>query len=85
MWRRRRLRCVKAATGRPGCKARKGLVPEFTGISDPYDIPERAEVRIDTCRLMPKAAAEEIFFYLPNESLIRSVEVAQNIAEKYAN
>jgi sulfate adenylyltransferase len=29
-------------------KARQGLIPEFTGISDPYEVPEAPELRIDT-------------------------------------
>jgi adenylylsulfate kinase-like enzyme len=29
-------------------KARAGEIPEFTGVSDPYEPPARAEVTIDT-------------------------------------
>src|SRR3712207_3632569 len=29
-------------------KARAGEIPEFTGVSDPYEAPERAEVVVDT-------------------------------------
>ena len=29
-------------------KARAGMIPEFTGISDPYEVPEDADVRLDT-------------------------------------
>jgi adenylyl-sulfate kinase len=29
-------------------KARAGEIPQFTGISDPYEVPERAELTIDT-------------------------------------
>jgi sulfate adenylyltransferase len=29
-------------------KARRGEIPEFTGISSPYEIPEDADVRVDT-------------------------------------
>ncbi|KAA3620310.1 MAG: bifunctional sulfate adenylyltransferase/adenylylsulfate kinase, partial [Proteobacteria bacterium] len=28
-------------------KARKGIIPEFTGVSDPYDVPENPELVID--------------------------------------
>ena len=38
-------------------KARKGVIPEFTGISDPYEVPERAELRIDTANCTPMEAA----------------------------
>ena len=45
-------------------KARKGVIPEFTGISDPYEEPENPEIRIDTTDLTPMQAAQEIYLYL---------------------
>ena len=45
-------------------KARKGIIPEFTGISDPYEAPEHPEIVIDTTDLTPMQAAQEIFLYL---------------------
>ena len=45
-------------------RARKGLIPEFTGISDPYEEPEEPEIRIDTTDLSPMQAAQEIYLYL---------------------
>ena len=45
-------------------RARKGIIPEFTGISDPYEEPERPEITIDTTDLTPMQAAQEIFLYL---------------------
>ena len=45
-------------------KARQGLIPEFTGISDPYEEPEHPEIAIDTTDLTPMQAAQEIFLYL---------------------
>ena len=45
-------------------KARKGIIPEFTGISDPYEKPEHPEITIDTTDLTPMQAAQEIFLYL---------------------
>jgi sulfate adenylyltransferase len=32
-------------------KARAGVLPEFTGVSSPYEVPEDADVRIDTSML----------------------------------
>jgi adenylylsulfate kinase-like enzyme len=29
-------------------KARAGEIPQFTGVSDPYEVPGRAELTIDT-------------------------------------
>ncbi|NOX08342.1 MAG: bifunctional sulfate adenylyltransferase/adenylylsulfate kinase [Gammaproteobacteria bacterium] len=51
-------------------KARKGLIPEFTGVSDPYEIPEAPEIRIDTSDLSPMEAAEEVFLYLFQEGYL---------------
>ena len=45
-------------------KARKGIIPEFTGISDPYEVPEHPEITIDTSDLSPIQAAQELFLYL---------------------
>jgi sulfate adenylyltransferase len=53
-------------------KARKGLIPEFTGISDPYEVPERAELTIDTADVSPMEAAQEIYLYLLKEGYIDS-------------
>jgi len=53
-------------------KARKGLIPEFTGISDPYEVPEKPEIRIDTTDLTPAHAAQEIVLYLLREGYLES-------------
>lgn len=45
-------------------KARQGLIPEFTGISDPYEVPEAPELRIDTSGMSPMEAVQEIYLYL---------------------
>ena len=45
-------------------KARAGLIPEFTGISDPYEEPADAEMAIDTAMLSPDEAANQIILYL---------------------
>ncbi len=45
-------------------KARQGIIKEFTGISDPYEEPKDAEMRIDTAELSPEEAAQEIVLHL---------------------
>jgi len=55
-------------------KARKGIIPEFTGISDPYETPETPEIRIDTSSLSPMEAAQEIYLYLFREGFIETAE-----------
>jgi sulfate adenylyltransferase len=45
-------------------KARAGILKEFTGISDPYEAPEKPELRIDTSTLSPDMAAHQIVLKL---------------------
>ncbi len=51
-------------------KARKGIIPEFTGISDPYEVPTEAEISIDTSDYSPMEAAQEIYLYLLREGFL---------------
>ena len=51
-------------------KARAGIIKEFTGISDPYEVPEFPELRVDTTGLSPMEAAQEIFLYLLREGYL---------------
>lgn len=53
-------------------KARAGIIPEFTGISDPYEEPEDAELAIDTTNLGPDEAANQIILYLERLGYIGS-------------
>jgi bifunctional enzyme CysN/CysC len=41
-------------------KARAGEIRNFTGISSPYERPEQPDIRVDTTRETPEAAAERI-------------------------
>jgi len=45
-------------------KARAGEIPEFTGISAPYEAPEAAEVVVNTAELTVEEAAERVMEYL---------------------
>ena len=45
-------------------KARAGQIKGFTGIDDPYEAPENAEIVIDTEKMKPEEAAERILAYL---------------------
>jgi sulfate adenylyltransferase len=51
-------------------KARAGIVKEFTGISDPYEVPPNAEVVINTADLSPEEAAQEIILQLERQGYI---------------
>ena len=43
---------------------------EFTGISDPYEEPEGAEITIDTTQLTAEEAARQIVLYLEREGYV---------------
>ncbi len=51
-------------------KARAGEIKEFTGISAPYEAPERAELTIDTAAQSVEASARQILQYLERQGLI---------------
>jgi sulfate adenylyltransferase len=51
-------------------KARAGIIKEFTGISDPYEVPTSAELVIDTRNYSPLEAAQLIVTRLENEGYI---------------
>ena len=50
--------------------AREGKIKEFTGISDPYEVPQNPEVVIDTSDLTPDLAAHRIMLKLEAMGLI---------------
>jgi len=52
-------------------KARAGLIPEFTGVSDPYEIPERPELAIDTTHLGIDEAVQQVLLKLEHEGYLR--------------
>ena len=51
-------------------KARAGIIKEFTGISDPYEAPEDAEITIDTTELTAEEAAQQIVLHLEKEGYV---------------
>ena len=51
-------------------KARAGIIKNFTGISDPYEEPEKAEVIVDTSKESIEESAEKILGYLREHDLL---------------
>ena len=45
-------------------KARAGELPNFTGISSPYEAPQDPEIRIDTTQVSAEEAAEQIISFI---------------------
>jgi sulfate adenylyltransferase len=52
-------------------KARAGLIPEFTGVSDPYEVPENPELAIDTAQYSVEEAVARIVLKLEHEAYLR--------------
>ncbi|MFB4313035.1 adenylyl-sulfate kinase [Actinomadura sp. 21ATH] len=52
-------------------KARAGIIPEFTGISDPYEEPEDADLAIDTSEMTPDEAVGRVLELLAAGGWIR--------------
>ena len=52
-------------------KARAGILKQFTGIDDPYEVPEHPEARLDTTELTPDACAHQLLLTLEKNGLIR--------------
>ncbi len=52
-------------------KARAGLIPEFTGISDPYETPENPELVVDTAKYSVDEAVQMIVLKLEHEGYLR--------------
>jgi adenylyl-sulfate kinase len=51
-------------------KARAGVIPHFTGVSDPYEDPVDAEIRIDTSLVTVEEGTRTILSYLVDRQLI---------------
>jgi sulfate adenylyltransferase len=51
-------------------QARSGKIKEFTGISDPYEVPKDAELILDTVIYEPDELAQKILLYLEREGYI---------------
>jgi len=51
-------------------KARAGQIPEFTGISAPYEEPLNAEVVVDTGRASLEECAEKVLGYLRDKNVL---------------
>ncbi len=51
-------------------KARAGIIKEFTGISDPYEAPENADLAIDTADYTPEESAQKVILHLEREGYI---------------
>ncbi len=54
--------------------ARAGKIKEFTGVSDPYEEPNDAEVILETTKHSPEELANQVLLHLENEGLLANPE-----------
>ena len=57
-------------------RARAGSLPQFTGVSDPYEEPADAEMTLDTTALDPDEATQRILAYLEGQGFVAAVPSA---------
>lgn len=62
--------CKKRDTKGLYAKAEKGLIKGLTGVDDPYEIPEEAEIVLDTVNLTAEESVEHIMGYLRERGLL---------------
>jgi len=55
-------------------KARAGIIKEFTGISDPYEVPQDADIVLSTEGVTPEECAQQIILHLEREGYIGPVD-----------
>lgn len=53
-------------------KALAGEIKNFTGVSDPYEVPENPEVRIDSGKQTPEESAAAVWDHLVGRGILRS-------------
>ena len=51
-------------------RARAGIISAFTGVSDPYEAPDDADILIDTAEASPEEAAHRIVLHMKREGYV---------------
>ncbi|MFM8408730.1 MAG: adenylyl-sulfate kinase, partial [Alphaproteobacteria bacterium] len=51
-------------------KARAGKIPEFTGISAPYEAPEKPEIVLETAKLSEEQSVAKVMKYLEDKGYV---------------
>jgi sulfate adenylyltransferase len=60
-------------------KARRGELSGFTGIDDPYELPERPEITLDTVTCSPEDNARHILDYLKMCGFVRALDLSAHV------
>ena len=65
-------------------RARAGTLPEFTGVSDPYEVPDDADVTLDTSRLSVAESVDVLMAALAERHLLGSTSATPRAARDAA-
>ena len=52
-------------------KARKGIIGKFTGVSDPYEVPDSPEIVIDSSDTSPDELVNELYLKICDKGYIK--------------
>jgi len=52
-------------------KARRGEIPEFTGVNAPYEAPESPTIQIKTGEQIPSVSVDSVFLYLSDNGFLK--------------
>ena len=58
-------------------KARAGLLDQFTGISDPYEVPANPEITIDTSNISIEQGLQQVVDYLVNNGYVEDLHARE--------
>jgi adenylylsulfate kinase len=64
--------CIRRDVKGLYAKALAGEIEQFTGVSDPYELPEHPELHLRTDRQSPEASAEQVLAYMGERGWIPS-------------
>jgi bifunctional enzyme CysN/CysC len=56
--------CIRRDPKRLYAKARSGMIPNFTGVSSPYELPQAPELVLKTEEATPEHLADRVIEYL---------------------
>ena len=63
--------CARRDTKGLYAKAISGELKGFTGVNDPYEVPDGSELTIDTETMTPEESVQKVMIYLEKEGLIK--------------
>lgn len=63
-------------------KARTGLIPEFTGISSPYEVPENHEFTVNTGTASLNACVQQVIDEMIRRGFVPPLKLGQDIGNK---